>query len=184
MNNMILVREGHVAHVRGFGSFGRGSRSTISELDLVTPFGFFIPANGIGARAVDLLCQLSDKSIAYTSKQINRLEEVEAGLLIDRDCRVNQVFLTDIGTLEIVPLGKRSTVIVSGAAGYSDVMAACVDLTTTIEEACEMYGKYITYSPQNLVIQPLSYYRKIWYGEYEKRNYHDFLCKEGQRAKM
>lgn len=162
MNNIILVRDGQIAHVKGFASMARGSRSAIDERDLVTPHGVFIPSCTQGMMACDILKHRAHRTLLYTNTMIVRKESFTAGILVDPDGWCSRIEISDSAYVEVFSLGKRGTYVVEGTPGYDEVMRACVDLTTTIEEACEMYGKYITYSKENLVIKPLSHYADLW----------------------
>lgn len=162
MNNIILIRNEKIAHVRGFGSAGGMGRDTWDPLDLVTREGFFIPVSTHGAIAIPYLNHSFDLIELMQDEVISRRQDLDLGILIRADGYVCMVGVDKDATLNIVPVPRRGVHIFTSVDAYRETMVACVEMTDTIEDTIKLYRENINFNKNNAVIKPMAEYAAYW----------------------
>jgi hypothetical protein len=175
MNNMILIRGDKIAFPRAPGSFGDESNNCHDLKDLMTPMGWFIPCHESGMQAFYALDREQIYKVRSPVHVRHGVTSGPKGVLCTKETdgiQFHQVRFTDNNLTGLSPIrtGTDGFAIIGMYAHLRDMMTMAVRLTSTIEDAVDMYCRH-TPSNRNMV--------EIWdkqqVQQFMKENYKPYL---------
>jgi hypothetical protein len=156
MNNLVLIRGGKVAFSYFPGCFGDNSSNGFDLEDLVTPFGLFLPVIDHGLQVLPFLddtYMINPGAMRSTFDTVTGMKGVLLASSPMKDAFF-QLRMTSEGRITWSPLatGQHGFAIITPYNHLELQMAMAVRLTTTIEDAVDMYCRHVMTDRRKVMI--------------------------------